>query len=239
MPAEKGTEMSQPMSQLTCLAATGRAWPVLAFLGITLVSVLLIWAAPSRKWLTRVAIYVHELSHGVAALVSGGRFVRFHVEATRGVCVCTSHNASAVTSAGYLGAFLLGAVLLALSACLASPGWVVCTMGILMGLSVFKAGDAATAGTGLVLTTTFWLCATLLPNPWILRWVINLFGVILLWEGAKSLRDLYGMTAPGACSRTDAHVLAALTGRSARFWAVVLASVGVLAGAVILWLAVC
>lgn len=61
--------------------------------------------------------FVHELGHGFAALLTGGRFERFVVYANmEGLALIRGGNLLVVASAGYLGAALFGGLLILLSA---------------------------------------------------------------------------------------------------------------------------
>lgn len=70
-------------------------------------------AAPLLYPFRLLVTFVHEAGHGLAALLSGGRFIEFQVFANgAGVTTTAGGSRLLILPAGYLGAALFGAVLL-------------------------------------------------------------------------------------------------------------------------------
>ncbi|NPV65787.1 MAG: M50 family metallopeptidase [Anaerolineae bacterium] len=95
-----------------------RLSPLLAALAFLLV--LLIWQVPELNGLLYPFRYfvttIHEMSHGLAAVISGGTFVEYQVYASGAGVATTAHRAPwLVIPAGYVGTALFGAVLLYLT----------------------------------------------------------------------------------------------------------------------------
>ena len=82
---------------------------------VSLLLVLLPWLASLNypfRWLLTI---VHELGHGIAALLTGGRFIRFEIDpAGSGLAYTAGGWRWLVIPAGYLGVALFGAVLILL-----------------------------------------------------------------------------------------------------------------------------
>ncbi|PDW04949.1 M50 family metallopeptidase [Candidatus Viridilinea mediisalina] len=81
----------------------------------------LLWRVPLLGWLfypfRLLNTFVHELSHGLAAILTGGRFERFVVYANmEGLALIRGGNRVIIASAGYLGAALFGGLLILLTA---------------------------------------------------------------------------------------------------------------------------
>jgi hypothetical protein len=81
---------------------------------------LVAWQLPGLRWLIypfRLFVtFVHELSHGLAALLTGGQFIQFTVSTdTSGLAYSAGGWRWLIIPAGYLGAALFGGVLLYLT----------------------------------------------------------------------------------------------------------------------------
>lgn len=92
-------------------------WRIFAsLLGLVVVAALFwnTWAVYPLKILV---VFFHELSHGLAALLTGGSIVRIEVVAQEGgLCVTRGGNRFIMLSAGYLGSLVWGGVILVLAA---------------------------------------------------------------------------------------------------------------------------
>ena len=85
---------------------------LLVLVGIYLVVVVL-WPYPVIYPLKVFVVLCHEMSHGIAALVTGGNIVQIEVSDQLGGLTVTRGGAPLViTSAGYLGSLLFGVALL-------------------------------------------------------------------------------------------------------------------------------
>ena len=116
----------------TPLALAGGAFALALFMG----------QLPILRWLVYpfqlFATLIHELSHGLAALATGGHFVAFTISAdTSGLATTAGGWRWLVISAGYLGAALFGALLLVSTN--RSPGprarrWLAAGLGLFFAL---------------------------------------------------------------------------------------------------------
>ena len=225
---------------ISLLAVIGEGGVVGAFLLMTLASVGFLCLLPlvARRHVSKAGTYAHEVSHGVASLLTGGEFHCFHVGDQGGLCVTSGGNRKAVAAAGYIGTIVVGAIFLARSA---QAGALVATLqvlAVLLALSTLKAGDLHTATVGTVVAAILGLFSTLLPGAMATRFLLNLMGVILIWQGFKALRILWAISATTTDTGSDAEAMAHLTGRSAMHWAVVFSGIALVALLVIVGLAV-
>jgi hypothetical protein len=68
------------------------------------------WSTPFVFPLKIFVVFLHELAHGLAAIVTGGAIERIELSSNEGgLCVTRGGWGFVVTSAGYLGSLLLGA----------------------------------------------------------------------------------------------------------------------------------
>ena len=207
------------------------AWEVSAAMGtfliMTAASVVFLAMLPVmfRKHVMKVGTYTHELSHGVVSMLTGGDFHRFHVAGTGGLCITTGGNPKAVAMAGYIGTVLLGAIFLARSA---QQGPLVVTLqvlAVLIAFSTLKAGDLHTAAVGVVVAATLGLFSTLFPSTIATRFMLNLMGVILIWQGIRAIMTLFRLSVSENETGSDAEAMAHMTDRSALHWAIVFSGI--------------
>jgi hypothetical protein len=86
--------------------------------GVTawLVVVWLLWWSPVIYPLKLFVVLLHEVSHAMMAVATGGRVERIVITADQGgMCYCPGGNAFLTLSAGYLGSLLWGALILMLA----------------------------------------------------------------------------------------------------------------------------
>ena len=210
------------------------------FITMTVASVIVLTLLPvvGRRQVCKLGTYSHELSHGVVSLLTGGEFHRFRVGDDGGLCVTSGGNRKAITAAGYIGTIVLGGVSLARSAQSDTVAVTLQVLAVLLALSTLKAGDLHTAAIGTVVATILGLCSTLLPGALATRFLLNLMGVILVWEGFRAFKTLWAISATQTGTGSDAEAMADLSGRSALHWAIVFSGIALVAFLAILSLAI-
>lgn len=93
----------------TYRADSRQVWALLA----VFIIVLLLWNTIFIAPLKILVVFFHELSHGLAAIFSGGRIHGIELNARQGGLTITSGgNALLITSAGYIGSMLWGGLLI-------------------------------------------------------------------------------------------------------------------------------
>jgi hypothetical protein len=96
--------------------STRRKLAFLAALAAWLGVVWLLWWSPVIYPLKLFVVLLHETSHALMAVATGGRVDRIVITADQGgVCYCPGGNAFLTLSAGYLGSLLWGALILILA----------------------------------------------------------------------------------------------------------------------------
>jgi hypothetical protein len=229
--------MSAPDLQSTSLptapASPGRRWFGLIALAALLV---FLWQVPWLGWLVypfRVfGTFVHELSHGLAAIATGGDFVRFAVSPDlSGVAHSAGGIRVVVASAGYVGSAIFGGVLLALHARLLSSRTLLLALGVVFALlCVLFVRNLFGVVAALAITAALIAAALRLPLGW-RDSLIDVLALQLILDGYSSLFTVFSLARDGAV-QTDAHTMQQLTWLPATWWAVIwmLVSTAVLAG---------
>jgi hypothetical protein len=83
----------------------------------TAAAVYVLWNTPVVYPLKVFVVFLHEISHGLAAVASGGEIVRIELDANQGgVCWTRGGSRFLTASAGYLGSMLWGALFLVAAA---------------------------------------------------------------------------------------------------------------------------
>ncbi len=164
--------------------------------------------------------FVHELSHGFAALATGGDFQRFTVSADlSGLAWSAGGIRVIVSSAGYIGSAVFGGVLV-LAATRGVPARgllgvlgvalaVLCLLFVRNGFGIFS---------GLVLAAALIAAAWRLRAPWS-DGVLMVIALQLILDGYQNLFFLIRISGREH-ARTDALNMAEATGIPAVVWAV-------------------
>lgn len=203
-------------------------WQLLALMLV----VIALWQTPVVLPLKILVVFLHELSHALAAWATGGSVEQISISAQQGgFAVTRGGNLFAILSAGYLGSLLLGVALLMIALRSEADRVVVALLGaVMLAVVVFYVRDIFAAifcgVTGAVLLG----CARFLGhsiNDMVLR-VIGLSSLIYVPY------DIYDDTIARRGVQSDAHMLADAFGGTAQIWGFVwlILSIGV-----ILWCA--
>lgn len=118
----------------------------LVLAGAAFVIAVVLWQMPGVAFITyplRLFVtLVHELAHGLAALLTGGEFVQFRVMARgAGVALTRGGSPAVIIPAGYLGTALFGAALLLLTHRTGAPHRVAIALGAAIAvLTLLHAG---------------------------------------------------------------------------------------------------
>ena len=189
------------------------------FILIALVgSTIWLWDTPVLKAIKLFVVLLHEISHGLAAVLTGGEILRIEVnEQIGGYCQYRGGNRFVVASAGYLGSLLWGGVILIVASRTDySPqlGTFIAAVMLIVTLLWIRNtfGILYTAGSAVML---FVMCR-FLPQ-WAVRIVIQFLGTAsCMYVIMDIVYDLLLYPQEGS----DAHTLSQLTGIGAYFWGV-------------------
>lgn len=164
--------------------------------------------------------FVHELSHGVAAIITGGEFQRFAVSPNlSGLAWSAGGIRWVVTSAGYLGSALFGGFLLILTARGISARHILTLLGLVLGmLCLVFVRNLFGIISGLALTGVLLLAGEVLNRSWAYALLLFL-SVQLILDALNSVFYLVFLSARLGNALSDAHTMQQLTGIPALFWA--------------------
>ena len=187
-------------------------WQLLAL--ITLIFAL--WQTPLVTPLKILVVYLHELSHGVAAIVTGGDIVQINVSPDIGGFAMTRGGSRfLILTAGYLGSLLIGVALLMAALRSNADRYVMAALGMVTLLvTAFYMRDLFTITFGAITAAAMLACAKWLShavNDLALR-VIGLSSMIYVPY------DIYDDTIRRPHLRSDAYMLADEIGGATMLW---------------------
>ncbi|MBN1220227.1 MAG: M50 family metallopeptidase [Anaerolineae bacterium] len=224
----------------------------LALIGLAGLGTVLMVVLPWLGWLNYpfrlLLTIVHELSHGLAALLTGGDFINFVVHPNgAGLAHTAGGWRLVVIPAGYLGVVLFGAVLILLGR---SHRWgriVLGSIGVGMILLSMRYGIPSifsgyilsgilTTFSGVIFGGLFiWVALKAAPG-----WIIFLLHLIAMQAVLTAFADLFGLIGLSArflnMPENDARSMAELTFIPAIVWAVLWAIVAVVLIGGAIWL---
>jgi len=215
-------------------AADRKDWKHWIELLLIALALIVLWQVPWLGWLAYpfrlFGTFVHELSHGLAAIATGGEFRRFSVSTDlSGLAWSAGGIRVVVSSAGYIGSAIFGGVLIALHARWLSARVLLLGMAVVFGvlclLFVRNLFGIASAG---VLTAAMFLAGYRFSEYW-RDGLLKVLALQLILDGYNSLFTVFALSRTGD-TQTDAHAMAQLTWLPAPFWAVLwmLVSTGIL-----------
>lgn len=198
-------------SPLSSRAASRFDWRKAGVLAAIVVPVILLWSTPIVWPLKILVVFFHELSHGLAAILTGGSIERIEVVAQQGGVCWTAGGSRFITlTAGYLGSLLWGSVvLLAASSTRRDRGVAIGLGAVIIGATllwvrpVLSFGFGFHVAAGLVLVALGWL----LPDA-VSDLVLKVFGVT---SCLYVVPDIWSDTIARSHLRSDARMLAEMT----------------------------
>ena len=190
----------------------GNHWQLLALSAL----VFALWQTPLVVPLKILIVFLHEVSHALAALATGGSVESISVNpAQGGLTVTRGGSLFAILSAGYLGSLAIGALILLIAL---RTHWDRALMGalgvamLLITALYIREGFAFAFGLGggaLMLAIAWFLPRDI--NDMALR-LIGLVSLIYVpW-------DIFNDTIERASERSDAYMLAEQVGGATMFW---------------------
>jgi hypothetical protein len=177
----------------------------------------LLWNTPAVFPLKLFVVLMHEISHGLAAIATGGSIQKIVIDFNEGgACHCPGGNAFVTLSAGYLGSVLWGALLLVIATgkakrhriTLMTVGVIVSVFTVLYVRNIFGLLFGAAAGAALI-------GAARSLTPQIQQGILTVLG---LTSSLYAILDIKSdiLERPGL--RSDAAMLSEITGIPTLVW---------------------
>lgn len=201
---------------------------VAALLALSAV-VIALWDTPVIYPLKILVVFLHELSHGLMAVLTGGEIVEIEVVAQQGGhCVTAGGSRFLTLSAGYLGSLAWGGVILTLASRTRFDRPLIIALGLMLGaitlqfvrpFASFGFGFGAAAAAALVAMGAFFPA----------RACDLALRVIGVTSCLYAVADIKSDVLDRPHLRSDAAMLAEVTGMPTMFWGVVWISIATIA----------
>lgn len=108
-------------------------WKEAGSLGAIGLIVFVLWGTPVIYPLKILVVFFHEFSHGMAALMTGGRIIEIQISPLQGgLCISQGGNRFLILTAGYLGSLVLGGMILLYGSRTRGHGKVTTGLGVLL-----------------------------------------------------------------------------------------------------------
>ena len=192
------------------------------FATIAIVSVLF-WLSPLLAPFKIFVVFIHETGHALAALLTGGRVLSMVVTPWQsGYVESLGGNALIIASAGYIGSALFGGIMLSLSGRKQWTQYIFIALAILFGvMTLCFVRNLFGWIFGLGTTAMFSLLAyKRFPFS------VYIVDILAVMSSMYAIYDLSDFLLVGA--RTDAVILASITGVPAFIWALVWSAISLL-----------
>jgi hypothetical protein len=188
------------------------------------------WLGPLAYPFRLLSTLIHELSHGLAALATGGHFQRLVIFPDgAGLAYTAGGWRLLVIPAGYLGSAAFGAGLILLGPSPRASRWALGVVGLLVGALSLRYGlpslvtEHALGGLlAVVAGTALGLACLALATRANERWVVFTLHLLAIEVALAALADLWtliGLSGLAAGPVTDARSMAAITLLPPLFWA--------------------
>ena len=194
-------------------------------------AVLALWDTPLVYPLKILVVFFHELSHGAMAVLSGGEIVEIEIVPQQGGhCITSGGNRFLTLSAGYLGSLFWGGLILALAARTRLDRPLSVALGVLLALlSLLYVRPFISFGLAFGLAASLALVAA---GIWLSeRQNDLLLRLIGLTSCLYAVADIKSDVLDRPHLRSDAAMLAELTGVPTVVWGVIWIGLAVLVGA--------
>ncbi|TDR47687.1 peptidase M50B-like protein [Tahibacter aquaticus] len=207
----------------------GWRWTELAGLAVLALVLLVLWQIPGVGLVVYpfrlFGTFVHEISHGLAALATGGNFHRFTVSPDlSGLAWSSGGWGWVISSAGYIGSAVFGGLLILLAARGFTSRGLLIALGLLLAaMCLLFVRNLFGIGTGLGLAALMLLAGYRLRPPWS-DLLLLVLALQLVLDGFNSLFTLLRLSA-GSNVQTDAMSMAQATGIPALIWTLIWAAI--------------
>jgi hypothetical protein len=186
-----------------------------------------LWNTPFVYPVKLFVVLTHEISHGLAAILSGGKILAIRInEYLGGECISEGGNKIFIAGAGYMGSFVFGVVLFISAYKKKFAVWS-CTI-ISVILLLFTA-NFLYGGIGISVSMMYVVILFLSPRyfkPVVNAYLLKILGLIsILYVLIDIKEDLITFRV----QPSDAHMLAELTGVPAILWGILWLAISITA----------
>jgi hypothetical protein len=193
-------------------------WSFVGLLGAMLALLFFFWNTPFVYPIKILVVLLHEISHGIAAILTGGSIAKILISPNQGgVCYTAGGWRFLVLSAGYLGSMLWGGLILLAAARTHWDKWITTLMGLcILGVTVFYVRNGFGLVFGIGFGAALFFIGWLLPN-FINDFLLKLIGLTSVLYAVFDIKDDLLSTPAGV---SDASMMAREFFGSPLFWGI-------------------
>ena len=189
----------------------------LAVSGVLFAAVWFLWNTPFVYPVKLFVVLLHEISHGLATLATGGEILAIEITPLEGgSCRCPGGNAFVALSAGYLGSLLWGGLMIwGAERFPAFSAWLAAAIAVTVAsVTLIFVREPFAAAFGLAFATALLVVAW--RGGWrVSRWVLTTLGLV---SCLYAVLDIKSDILDRPELRSDARMLAELTGVPTMVW---------------------
>lgn len=186
---------------------------------VSLVLAFVFWNTYALFPIKLFVVLLHEISHGIAAVLTGGSIKAIQISMKLGGhCITRGGNEFAVASAGYLGSLLLGSTFFITSYDF-KLSKIVCTF--FAGLFIIITASFISSDLGIIFTlliSAFLIVSPRFFNPAVHTFIIRLTGILSAFYVFVDIKDDLLLNSSRI---TDATSLEIATGISSLYWGLI------------------
>ncbi len=177
-----------------------------------------LWNTPFVYPLKIFVVFMHEVSHGLAAIATGGRIVEIQINPQQGGYALTQGGSRFLTlTAGYLGSLLWGGLILLLAARTRLDKAISILIGVgMVAISIGYGESAFTYLFGIGFGVALVAIGFYLPEA-VNDWVLRIIGVT---SCLYAILDIKSDVLDRSNLRSDARMLSEITGIATEIWGV-------------------
>ncbi len=182
------------------------------------VAVTLLWNTPVVYPLKIFVVFMHEISHGAAAMATGGQIIEIVVVSQEGGHAITRGGSRFWTlTAGYLGSMIWGGVILLLAARARLDNTLSVIIGIgMIAISILYLRNLFGLLFGIAFGAALLISGKFL-NKSVNRWILQVIGIT---SCLYAILDIKSDIIDRTHLRSDARMLAEMTNLPTLFWGV-------------------
>lgn len=181
-------------------------WNLVGLLGGMLALLFFFWNTPFVYPIKIFVVLLHEISHGIAAVLTGGSIAKILISADQGgVCYTAGGWRFLVLTAGYLGSMLWGGLILWAAARTHWDKWIATLMGVcILGVTLLYVRNGFGLVFGIGFGVALFFIGWLLPN-FINDFLLKLIGLTSILYAVFDIKDDLLSTPAGV---SDASMMA-------------------------------
>jgi hypothetical protein len=175
---------------------------------------------------TWVTVFFHEISHGLAAIVTGGKINKIHLNLLgSGLCYTTGGVRFIILQSGYLGAIIWGILIYSMADFVKTKNihLIIYVILSLLAIVLLLWGRDLMTWIILVILFLFFLSLIKLQGNYLIKFLLKFIGIYVLLDAVRSPLYLIDGRHYG-----DGAKLSDLTSIPEIFWVIIWFSIGVL-----------